>query len=325
MKLSELAKAVEAVSANHSILIYGPPKMGKTRFVGTAAKIAEIENIFWFDLENGSETLLHMGLTEEEMAKITIFKVRDTKDNPIGVETILKALSARKDIKICDAHGKVDCAICAKEKASFTVWNMTKCTHNDLIVIDSGTQLGESALAAACSGQSVLFKPGWDEYGVQGTYLSDILSTIQQATFTNFVVICHTLVIEDDDGKDKFFPLMGTKPYSMRVAGKFGTVIYADKKMNNHVAGSSSTYRGNVVTGSRLGVSLEASKTLDMRAVLVAGGVLKEGVHSPADGPVYQDSFTQEAVLVNAEAAPTGLAAMLAAKKAAAEAKKNSS
>jgi hypothetical protein len=304
--------------------------MGKTRLVGTAARIAEVENIYWFDLENGSETLLNMGLTEEEMGKITIFKVRDTKDNPIGVETVLKALSS-KPISICDAHGRVACALCSKNKASFTEWDLTKCTHNDLVVIDSGTQLGESAMAAACLGQDVLFKPGFDEFGIQGKYLSDVLSVIQQATFTNFIVICHTLVNEDDDGKDKFFPLMGTKPYSMRVAGKFGTVIYCDKKMNAHVAGSSSTYRSNVVTGSRLNVSIEKSKDMSMRDVLVAGGVLKPGSHSSPTtiastiplGTTTGNIQMEQVVEVGVGAAPIGLAARLAANKAASLAKKN--
>lgn len=323
MKLSQIAQAVHEVSANHAIMIYGPPKMGKTRMVGTAAKIEEIENIYWFDLENGSETLLNMGLTEAEMDKITLYRVRDTKDNPIGVETVLKALSSRNDISICDAHGRVDCAICKKEKNSFTPFNLTKCTHNDLVVIDSGTQLGESAMAAACLGQDVLFKPGFDEFGIQGKYLSDILSVVQQATFTNFVVICHTLVIEDEDKKDKFFPLMGTKPYSMRVAGKFGTVVFCDKKMNVHTAGSSSTYRGNVLTGSRLNVAVEKSKDMNMKDILVAGGVLKPGVHSPATLPSATSNSTPEQVVeVNAVAAPMGLAARLAQQKIERDAKR---
>jgi len=319
MKLSQISEAIADISANHAILIYGPPKMGKTRLVGTAAQIPEIENVYWFDLENGSETLLNMGLSKEEMDKVTIFKIRDTKNNPIGVETVLKAFSSRTDIHICDAHGRVACAACLKEKKSTTSWNLTKCTHNDIVVVDSGTQLGESALAAACMGQDVLFKPGWDEYGIQGTYLSDILSTVQQATFTNFVFICHTLVTEDDDGKDKFFPLMGTKPYSMRVAGKFGTVIFLDKKMNSHVAGSSSTYRGNVVTGSRLNVAIEKSKNPTMKDILITGGIIREG--SVGIPSTYVEP-AEQTVEVNTTAAPVGLAATLARKREEAQAKK---
>ncbi len=270
MNLLQVSKAVAAAPTNHAILIYGPPKSGKTRLAGSAAKLPEVERIFFFSLENGHEVLIHeCGLTEEEMAKITLFKIQDTRDNPIGVETMLKAMSATSDIKICDIHGRVDCAKCTKKKADFTPWNITKCTHNDLIIVDSGTQLGESALAATMMGRDVMARAGWDEYAIQGNYLNDILSIVQQAEFTNFIFTAHTLVTEDEDGKDKFFPMIGTKNYSMRVAGKFGTVIYMDKHLNKHVAGSSSTYRGNVLTGSRVGAKIEKSDKITMRSILI--------------------------------------------------------
>ena len=73
MKLSQLLKASNQIKPNHSTLLYGPPKTGKTQLVGTAAKIKEFNKIVWIDLENGSETLLHMGLTEEELDKIELF------------------------------------------------------------------------------------------------------------------------------------------------------------------------------------------------------------------------------------------------------------
>lgn len=321
MNLAELKKALTVVSANHAMLVHGLPKVGKTRLVGTAAKIKEIERIFWFDLENGADTLMHMGLTEEEMAKIIIFKIRDTRDNPIGVETILKCMG-RGAYSICDMHGKVDCAECKKASLPFTRFCLSECTHNDLIVIDSGSQLGESAMAAACMGQSVLFKPGYDEFGIQGKYLSDILSTIQQATFTNFAVICHSLLIEDQDDKEKFFPLMGTKPFSLRVAGKFGTVIYVEKKMNKHVAGSASTYRSNVITGSRVGAVIESAKEPTMEAILIDTGILRRGEKSPEQKAQYVETSQEQVVEAKTAAAPVGLAAMLARKREEAAAKK---
>ena len=103
MKLSQIAKAVAAVPANHAMLFYGPPKTGKTRLAGQAAKIPEIKNIYMFSLENGHEVLIHeCGLTEEEMDKITLFKIQDTTDEPIAIETMLKAISSKSDIMICD-------------------------------------------------------------------------------------------------------------------------------------------------------------------------------------------------------------------------------
>ena len=318
MNLLEVSKAVALASANHAMLIYGPPKAGKTRLVGTAAKLPEVERIFWFDLENGSDTLLNMGLTDEEMQKITLFKPQDTRENPIAIETMLKCMG-RGTHKVCDMHGKVDCADCTKHNRAFTAFSLSQCTHNDLVVIDSGTQLGESAMAAACMGQSVLFKPTFDEFAIQGKYLSDILSTIQQAVFTNFVVICHALLQEDEDEKEKFFPLMGTKPYSLRVAGKFGTVVFVEKKMNKHVAGSSSTYRSNVVTGSRVNAKIENASVPDMKTILIDGGVLKRGVHVPRVAVTEEPT---QIVMANTEAAPVGLAAILAKRRQEAAAKK---
>jgi hypothetical protein len=276
MKLSDIAKAVATVKANHSILIFSRPKMGKTRLAGTAAKIPEVKRIFWFDLENGSETLLNMGLTEEEMDKIILFKLPDTRENPVGIETMLKAFSIRNKITICDAHGKANCAECAKDKQPVTPFALSECTHNDLVVIDSGSQLSDSALGACMLGKDSMAKPGWDEYGIQGKWLGDILSVVQQAKHTNFVMLTHELVTEDDEGKDQIFPLMGTKPFSMKVAKYFGTVVYLFKKMGKHAAASSSTFRPDVVTGSRLNIAMEKEGDADMRSILIKGGILRE-------------------------------------------------
>ena len=158
MNLKELAKAVNLSPPNHSILIYGPPKSGKTRLVGTAIALPEVKRIFWFDLENGVETLLHMGLSDADLEKVTVFRVANTRDNPIGIETMLRAFSAKTPIQICDAHGKVACAACTAAKASFTPLRLGDCTHEDLIVIDSGSELGDSALAAACKGKPIEYK-----------------------------------------------------------------------------------------------------------------------------------------------------------------------
>lgn len=279
MKLSQLLQASNLSRPNHSILLYGPPKTGKTQLVGTAAKIKEFNRIIWVDLENGSETLLHMGLTESELDKIDLIRIPDTRETPRGCETVLKMFSAKEDIKICHSHGKVNCveAEC-KSSDSFTVFNLRKLTHKDLLVIDSGSQLGDSSLSMACIGKPVEFKPGWDEYGLSNKWLGDILSVIQQATFTNFVVITHEMITEEEVNgvkRDKIFPLMGTKAFCAKVSKYFGTVVYAEIKMGKHAAGSSTTYKANHVTGSRVNVKIEGSKDLSMRAIFIEGGILK--------------------------------------------------
>ena len=279
MKLSQLLQASNLSRPNHSILLYGPPKTGKTQLVGTAAKIKEFNRIIWVDLENGSETLLHMGLTEEELDKIDLIRIPDTRETPRGCETVLKMFSAKEDIKICHSHGKVNCveAEC-KSSDSYTLFNLRKLTHKDLLVIDSGSQLGDSSLSMACLGKPLEFKPGWDEYGLSNKWLGDILSVIQQATFTNFVVITHEMIVEEEVNgvkRDKIFPLMGTKAFCAKVSKYFGTVVYAEIKMGKHAAGSSTTYKANHVTGSRVNVKIEGSKDLSMRAIFIEGGILK--------------------------------------------------
>ena len=279
MKLSQLLQASNQNRPNHSILLYGPPKTGKTQLVGTAAKIKEFDRIIWVDLENGSETLLHMGLTEAELDKIELIRIPDTRETPRGCETILKMFSSKEDIKICHSHGKVNCveAEC-KSSDAYTVFNLRKLTHKDLLVIDSGSQLGDSSLSMACVGKPVEFKPGWDEYGLSNKWLGDILSVIQQATFTNFVVITHEMITEEEVNgvkRDKIFPLMGTKAFCSKVSKYFGTVVYVEIKLGKHAAGSSTTYKANHVTGSRVNVKIESSKELSMRAIFIEGGILK--------------------------------------------------
>ena len=275
MRMSAIAKAAASIDTNHSVLLYGQPGVGKTRLAGTAAAIDEFDNIYWVDLENGSQTLLNMGLTEAQLDKIVLVKIADTRDEPIGIETMLKMLTSKTPIKICEAHGRMDCAVCSKAGAGSITFLLSSLTHRDLIVIDSGSQLGDSALAAACLGKPGMFKPTFDEYGIVNKWLGDCLSVIQQCKHTNFLVITHEIALEDDEGKDKFFPLIGSKAFSMKCAKYFGTRVYVHKKLNKHTAGSSSTYRGDVLAASRVNAIIEKEAELDLRAIFIKGGILR--------------------------------------------------
>ena len=279
MNLREIAKAVQELDVNHALLLYGPSKSGKTRLVATAAKIPEITRIYWFDLENVYQTLLNMGLTDEEMDKIVLFRIPDTRENPVGIETMLKVFSAKTPISICDEHGVVNCVACRKDnKFQGATFCLKDCKHTELVVIDSGSQLGDSALNAACKGQDITYKPQLDDYGSAGKWLGDILSVIQQAHSVNFVVITHELVDEEEINgvkKDRIFPLMGTKTFSRKVAKYFGTVAYVHMRLGKHAAGSGSTYKSETLTGSRVNALLEKSKDPSMYDILVEGGIIR--------------------------------------------------
>lgn len=301
MNLLDLKKASAVVQPNHSVLMYGPPKSGKTVLAGTAAAIPEIEKIYWLDLENGVEALLHSGLTDEQLAKIVLIKITDTRDDPYAIETILRTFTSKTPLNLCEAHGRLDCAECKKAGNPFFQWHLKQATHNDLVVIDSGSQLGDSALAAACLGKGELYKPQFDDYGKVNKWLGDVFSVVQQCRNTNFVVLTHELAMEDDEGKDKIFPLIGSKQFSMKCSKYFGTVAYIHKKGGKHVAGSSSLYRADLMSGSRIGVALEKSKTPNMREILVEGGILGQRSEATEEAKADAEATVREKPLSLAE------------------------
>lgn len=269
MKLVELAKALKEKPKGQTILIYGDPKTGKTALAATLSKLESINRVFWFDLEKGSDTILTMYrlgyLTATDAAKFEIFRIPDSPTVPRAFETIMKVLSSKKKFTICEEHGKADCVTCKDGKHEFELATMGV---NDLIVIDSGSQLADSIMNFYCTGKPLDFKPGWDEYGAQGRVLSDFMTIIQQGQ-TNFCVVTHTLTIEEGEGdakRDRYFPLMGTKSFSMKCAKYFDHVVLTHIKAKQHQAGSATNFKANAITGSRSNLKLEKLDKPDFAA-----------------------------------------------------------
>lgn len=281
MRLDQIAKAVQEVGKPEdvwSLLIYGPPKVGKSQLAATIAKVPYIKNIYWFDIENGSETLITMVrnglLTEEQASKIVIYRIPDTKEIPMAMATVVKCLTVRKDHVICDEHGRISCVECATknekgqpDKFTGQTFNIANCTKEDVVVLDSGNALGVSILNYYLRGKSIDYKPGWDEYGPQGLVLTDCMLVIQSSRKTNFIVTTHELSIETEENDkkiDRFYPVMGTKNFSLQCAKYFTHIAYLEKKLGKHKGGTNTDYRNDVITGSRGGWRLEDHKELDL-------------------------------------------------------------
>lgn len=273
--LLEISQAIQNLSepVHETILLYGRAKTGKTRLAATIARLPWVENIYWFDLENGSLTLVNMlkkgELTEEQAKKIILLRIPDTPERPVAYETMTKVITkSQRDWSICVAHGRADCPDCTKTKAPLqSTFNYSKTTKNDFVIIDTLSQLGDSCMSYACRGQEPGFKPGWDEYGFQGRILSDILTVIQQAKFCNFICITHELMAEYEEmgkKKERIYPLVGTKNYSSKVGKYFSHCVYLELETKKHKAGSSTTYKLDVLTGSRTDWKIEAAGELSM-------------------------------------------------------------
>lgn len=281
MNLAQLADAAQFLKRSQggtmSLLIYGPPRTGKTKLAISIARIPEVTSVDVFDLENGSDTIITAAregyFNEEERKKINIFKVTDMPEHPVAMETILKCIVEPKERKLCALHSRVDCATCKKDTtAQWFTFDLTKKKNTDWVIIDTGSQFGTSCHNYATRGMSYDTKPSFDEWGMQSRMIEDFRCVMQAAPYCNFIVICHELMLDKDDGEvknqlaspakvqdvmGKIYPLCGSRASSIRFGGAFGTVIYMEKKVRQHAAGSSSTYKSDVITGSRIGMKIE--------------------------------------------------------------------
>lgn len=245
MKLSQ-----KIASKSHRVLLFGPPKSGKTQLAG---ELSKEYNLLWFDLENGVDTLLK--LPEEQKERIEVVTLPDTRSYPIAIETMLKVIKG-SPLEICEKHGKVACSICKKDSLPFTAVALGTLPLDTIVVVDSLTQLTNSAISHITKNQPEDYKLNYDDWGNLGKLMDTFLSHVQQSGF-HIVCISHETETEMEDGKMKLVPTAGTKAFSRNTAKYFDEVIYCEVKNKKHIAASSTIYNGNILTGSRSGATLE--------------------------------------------------------------------
>lgn len=236
-------------SATKRILVYGAPKTGKTVLVG---KLAEAGfKLKWLDLENGAGSLL-TNVKPEFHDNIELIQIPDTKAMPIAAETVLKVVSGSKCI-ICETHGKVNCPVCKSTGSEICTATMQ---HDEILVIDSATQLTNSIMSHIARNKPDDYKPDWDDWRMQGALLDKIFSMIQQANY-NVIIISHESLVEMEDKKMKIVPVAGSSNFSKTFAKYFDEVIYCEMVNKGHRFGSSTGYAMNVLSGSRSNIVTE--------------------------------------------------------------------
>lgn len=255
-------KASDYKHPKHKVLIFGPPKSGKT---AAALQLAEHYNLLWIDVENGFATAFNksIGISEYALQHIELLQIPDSKSNPIASETIWKiAQFENAKLNICDKHGKVNCLLCKTAKANFTELDFTKMDGSWIIVLDSVTQISNSVMNAtlkASDRTNYTVKSEFDDYGTQGKWLEAVFSNLQACDF-HVIAISHELGIEQSDGSEKILPVAGTRNFSRSFGRFWSEIIYTQVKGKKHVLGSSTTYNSAILTGSRLGVRTEDNR-----------------------------------------------------------------
>lgn len=307
---------LEAFAAQHnneapqSVIMYGPPKAGKTTL---AAQLARKYKIIWFDIEKGAQTLL-TALPEEYWQNLEIFCVDDSQNIPNGIKTVGKVVSKNATHVICDAHGVVQCMECSKAKAPMSQINLYNLSTEYVVVFDSLTQLSDSAMAHAVGPLDEFEKKKleYDHYDRQGLLLKNIL-TAQARLPCHRIFISHEEELEQEDGKKKLCPVGGTRNFSRKVARYFDHVIYCEVKNMKHVANSSSTASMKFNSGSRNNRTLEKSdsildiftaKPLELDAVKIAAptGIAGAG-KAASNNPILQKLAAQGKLKQQADAA----------------------
>lgn len=244
------------------ILVYGPPKSGKTELVGRLAEKGYI--LDWFDLENGSETLKKLPL--EAQNNINLFRIQDSRASPLAIETMLKVIRGGK-FELCWAHGKVMCPLCKKDRPQdidiFDTAELIKDQRKRIMVMDSSTQLFDSTMNNITRAKPDDYKLERDDWGNIGKVLASYYSQVQVVPW-NIICISHETPVEMNDGKEKLVPVGGSSSTSRNFAKYFSDVVYTYVENKKHKAASATTYANNILTGSRTGVELEKETDLDL-------------------------------------------------------------
>ena len=236
-------------SQTKRVIVFGASFSGKSLLVG---KLAAEFDLVWIDCEAGHGVLYQLPTSYQE--RIEIVDLPDTRSYPIAIETMLKLVKGPVDI--CESHGKVGCMICKKKDEPFIHVDVNSMTRETVLVVDTMTQLSNSAIANITKDRPDDYKLDYDDWGNLGKLLDIVLSHVQQAHY-NVVFISHENEVKTEGKKMILAPTGGTRNFSRNITKYFTDVVYLERKNKKHTCISSTTANNTVIAGSQTGVALE--------------------------------------------------------------------
>jgi hypothetical protein len=236
---------------NRRVLVYGPPKVGKTYAV---AGLAKEHKLHWLDLEQGSTTLFQF--PPEIQANINLIRITDTEDDPCAIKSMSSFVQGAS-LRVCAEHGTPECPICKKANKMFDVLDPKTIGPSDIIVCDSLTQLVASAMNKVAFGKSTDYKFEFDDWRRLGMYMDNFLSYIQSGKH-NWVCISHETVVDANENskEKKIVPVAGTGNFSRNSGKYFTDVIYARIFNMKHSLSSVAVANPSVIQSSATSIDL---------------------------------------------------------------------
>lgn len=254
---------VDDIDEEH-VILYGPPKSGKTLALGL---LAEFYNILLFNGDKGTNVLTNT-LPKEMLKRIIPVRIVDTPEYPFFFQNMLKVVTGRK-VRLCLEHGIVDCPICTRDKVEKWVEvELESLPSNWIAGMDSQTQFVVSAARyialkantdAKTNKQKEVpfeFKFTFDEWGGLKNVM-DLFGNYVKDLRCKFVAISHEELVELEDGSKQLAPVSGSQNSSRGYAKNYGSVVFTRVFNSKHSYSSGSTYNPKIQTGSRSSIALE--------------------------------------------------------------------
>ncbi len=245
------------------ITIWGEPVTGKTEILLELAEAGY--NIDYINLDN------NMGVFDNASDKviehINNISVNDSL-NKMNKAIFFEQLITQPAVKVCGAHGYIDCTQCKNEGGDSILYNPSK-SDADIIAIDSVSAYLESAMIKS-KGDSVTAKTTFNNFGEQGLHV-DVLNHFVKACPTNVIVISHILQMANtlrENYTDDFYPMFGTRPKSKRCMSVYSHVIKSIVDKDTYQLTKSKTHYATL-RDDALEKRLKGKKRLEILATIL--------------------------------------------------------
>ncbi len=265
--------------ATTRVAVMGLSGVGKSTLVSKLANDGYI--LHWISLDNDKDILFK--LPKESWDNVDYIELPDSATFPVAADSLMK-LFKNGSANFCYDHGVDGCQVCKKDKPeSFSHIDFSKFDpKKDILVIDTGSQLGHSILSHTLKDEPIEYKPERDDWGALRKWTEFFFSQWQAARF-NLIVVFHSIEAKMEDNRTKMVPAFGSRDMSSKVAGCFSHVVYLDVVNGKHVAYSASTYSNNVLTKSRTDFVIESLNQPSLLPIFT--GVIPETMLKKEDPP----------------------------------------